>query len=492
LRSARILCSVPIDGARFDGSGDERRAERLLHTGADVRPPLADARPSLAGPRILTEVPGPRSPQVVAAEARHLAPGIQSIASLSGVAVSRAEGSVIEDVDGNRYLDLAAGICVNALGHGHPRYRQILKDQIDEVMVGSFTTPRRALALAKVAAHTPEGLDKVQLYSSGAEAVEAALRLSKSFTRKYEFLSFWGGFHGKTAGTMSLIGDGTKIGFGPAVPGTYHAPYADCYRCPLKLSYPSCGVECAQFARKVVKNSTTGALAAILIEPVQGTAGNVVPPPEFMPAIQEIARENDALLISDEMITGFGRTGRWFGCEHSGVRPDVMTIGKSLGAGFPVSGLVSTEAITKASPWGNPSGSSSSYGGNPLAGAAVYASLTVIEEERLVENAARRGEWMLGRFREMQERHPFIGNVQGKGLAIGIELVKDRTTREPLEKKVCTRIFRECLARGLVCMVYSPHFRVNPALSIDQETAETALGILDEVFDLVGREGSWR
>jgi 4-aminobutyrate aminotransferase-like enzyme len=190
------------------------------------------------------------------------------------------------------------------------------------------------------------------------------------------------------------------------------------------------------------------------------------------------------------MITG-RRTGR-FGCEHSGVRPDVMTLGKSLGGGFPVSGLVSTEVITKASPWGNPSGSSSSYGGNPLAGAAVYASLTVIEEERLVENAARRGEWMLGRFREMQERHEFIGNVQGKGLAIGIELVKDRATREPLDKKVCTRIFQECLARGLVCMVYSPHFRVNPALSIDQETAETALGILDEVFDLVGREGSWR
>jgi 4-aminobutyrate aminotransferase-like enzyme len=406
--------------------------------------------------------------------------------------VARAEGSVIEDVDGNRYLDLAAGICVNAVGHGHPRYREILKQQIDEVTVGSLTTERRARALQKIATHTPEGLTKIQLYSSGAEAVEAAMRLAKSRTKKYEFLSFWGGFHGKTAGSMSLIGDGTKIGFGPSMPGTYLAPYADCYRCPLKLSYPSCGVECAEFARKVVKNNTTGALAAILIEPIQGTAGNVVPPPEFMPAIQAIARENDALLISDEMITGFGRTGRWFGCEHSAVRPDVMTIGKGLGSGFPVSGLISTDEITRAAPWANPSGSSSSYGGNPMAGAAAYASVTIIEEDGLVENSRSLGELMLSRFRDMQERHEFIGHVDGKGLLIGVELVKDRKTREPLDKKVCVRMFQECLKRGLISMVYNPHFRVNPALSIDRATAETALGILDDVFTLVGREGGWR
>jgi 4-aminobutyrate aminotransferase / (S)-3-amino-2-methylpropionate transaminase / 5-aminovalerate transaminase len=463
-----------------------------LATSPRNEPSVQQPRPSLKAPHIVTEVPGPRSRALVAAEDPYLAPGVQSIATLSGLAVSRARGSVIEDVDGNRYLDLAAGVCVNALGHAHPRYVQILKDQIDEVTVGSFTTPRRAQALAKIASHTPPGLTRIQLYSSGAEAVEAALRLAKSFTKKYEFLSFWGGFHGKTAGTMSLIGDGTKVGFGPSVPGSYHAPYADCYRCPLKLSYPSCGVECAQFARKVVKNSTTGALAAILMEPVQGTAGNVVPPPEFMPAIQEIARENDALLISDEMITGFGRTGRWFGCELSGVRPDVMTLGKGLGAGFPVSGLVSTEAITRATPWANPSGSSSSYGGNPMAGAAALASVTIIEEENLVDNAARVGQRILSRLKEMAEHHEFMGHVQGEGLAIGVELVKDRVTKEPLDKKVCVRMFQECLRRGLISMVYNPHFRVNPALSIDQDTADTALGILDEVFGLIGRDGAWR
>ena len=399
-------------------------------------------------PRIVCGDPGPEESRGRRAGAPYLAPGMQSLATLSGIAVDHGEGSLIEDVDGNRFLDLAAGICVNALGHAHPRYREILKQQIDEVTVGSFTTERRARALLKIATHTPQGLTRIQLYSSGAEAVEAALRLAKSQTKKYEFLSFWGGFHGKTAGSMSLIGDGTKNGFGPSMPGTYLAPYADCYRCPLKLSYPSCGVECAEFARKVVKNNTTGALAAILIEPIQGTAGNVVPPPEFMPAIQAIARENDALLISDEMITGFGRTGRWFGCEHSGVRPDVMTIGKGLGSGFPVSGLISTDEITRATPWANPSGSSSSYGGNPMAGAAAYASVTIIEEDKLVENAQSLGEFMLSRFREMQERHEFIGHVDGEGLLIGVELVKDRKTKEPLDKKVCVACSRSASRGG--------------------------------------------
>ena len=443
-------------------------------------------------PFVQTELPGPRSRALVEQEQAYLAPGVQSISTLSGIAVARAVGSIIEDVDGNRFLDLAAGICVNALGHSHPEYRRILKEQVDDAMVGSFTTPKRVAALQKITSHMPQGLDRVQLYSGGSEAVEAALRLAKSYTKKFEFLSFWGGFHGKTAGTMSLIGDGTKNGLGPAMPGTYLTPYADCYRCPLALKYPSCGIECASFARKTIRNSTTGALAAILMEPVQGTAGNIVPPPEFMPIVKEIARENGALLLADEMITGFGRTGRWFASEHFGVVPDIMTIGKGLGAGFPVAGLVSTAEITKATPWGNPSGSSSSYGANPLASAAVLAASTVIENDRLVENSATIGALMLDRFKGLQEKYAFIGDVRGKGLLIGIELVKDRATKEPLDKNVCVRMFHEGMKRGLISMIYNPHFRVNPALSIDAATAETSIGILDEVFALVAREGSWR
>ncbi|HXY40671.1 MAG TPA: aspartate aminotransferase family protein [Vicinamibacteria bacterium] len=428
---------------------------------------------------------------MVASEAPYLAPGTQSIATLSGLAIARGENCLVEDVDGNRFLDIAAGICVNALGHAHPRYREILKAQIDEVTVGSLTTPRRAEALKKVASHTPPGLDRIQLYSGGTEAVEAAMRLAKSHTKKYEFLSFWGGFHGKTAGTLSLIGDGTKNHLGPMMPGAHHAPYAYCYRCPFGLKYPSCGLECAEFVRKVVKHETTGELAAILMEPIQGTAGNIVPPPEFMPAVQAIARENGALLVSDEMICGFGRTGKWFGCEHWGVVPDVVTMGKGLGAGFPVSGLASTDEITRARPWGAPSGSSSSYGGNPMAGAAILAAVTVVEEQGLVENAERVGAHMLRRFRELQEKYPFIGDVRGRGLLIGVELVKDRSSKEPLAKEVCAKLFQECLRRGLISMVYNPNFRVNPPLTIDQGTVDVALGILDEVFGKLACDGGW-
>ena len=393
---------------------------------------------TVQSPRLLTEIPGPKSRALVAAEAPYLAPGIQSISTLSGLAVARGEGCAFEDVDGNRFLDIAAGICVNALGHGHPRYREILKSQIDEVTVGSLTTARRAEALRRVAAHTPKGLTKIQLYSGGTEAVEAAMRLAKSHTKKFEFLAFWGGFHGKTAGALSLIGDGTKNHLGPSLPGSYHAPYASCYRCPLALTYPSCGIECAEFARKVIRNSTTGALAAILIEPIQGTAGNVVPPPEFMPAIRDIAKENDALLVSDEMICGFGRTGRWFGCEHWGVVPDIVTMGKGLGNGFPVSALASTEAITQAKPWGAPSGSSSSYGGNPMAGAAILASVSVIEEEGLVENAEKVGAFMLARFRDMQERYPFIGDVRGRGCSSGSTSSGTGSRRSPWPRRTAS------------------------------------------------------
>jgi 4-aminobutyrate aminotransferase-like enzyme len=443
-------------------------------------------------PLLITDIPGPKSRALVAAEAPYLAPGTQSIATLSGIAVARGEGCLLEDVDGNRYLDIAAGICVNALGHAHPRYREILKAQIDEVTVGSLTTARRSEALKRVASHTPPGLDKIQLYSGGTEAVEAAMRLAKSYTKRFEFLSFWGGFHGKTAGTLSLIGDGTKNHLGPMMPGAHHSPYAYCYRCPLALTYPACGLECAEFARKVIKHETTGELAAILIEPIQGTAGNIVPPPEFMPAVKSIAKENGALLVSDEMICGFGRTGKWFGCEHSGVVPDVITMGKGLGAGFPVSGLASTAEITQAKPWGAPSGSSSSYGGNPMAGAAILASVSVIEEERLVANAEKVGAFMLRRFRELQEKYEFIGDVRGKGLLIGVELVKDRATKQPLAKDVCVRLFQESLRRGLVSMVYNPHFRVNPPLTIDEGTADVALGILDEVFAGLASGGGWK
>jgi 4-aminobutyrate aminotransferase-like enzyme len=259
----------------------------------------------------------------------------------------------------------------------------------------------------------------------------------------------------------------------------------------LRVEYPGCGLACAEFARQYAKTATAGAVAAFVVEPMQGTAGNVIPPKEFLPAIRSIADDIGALLIADEMITGFGRTGRRWGVDHSGVRPDIVTIGKAFGGGFPVSGVLTTDAISQAKPWSVPSGSSSSYGGNPLAAAAAAAALRIIDEERLEDNSRKVGEVMLRELEGFAERFPFVGLVQGSGLFLRIELVRDRKTREPLPRSITERIFMECVRRGLLTMAYSASFRLQPALTIDEATTKNGLAILGEVFEVATREKWW-
>jgi 4-aminobutyrate aminotransferase/(S)-3-amino-2-methylpropionate transaminase len=450
------------------------------------------AYPRNQAPRLQTAIPGPRSAALRAREDQHLAPGVQGYAVLAGVAVEEAHGSAVTDADGNTFLDFIGGIGVGALGHSHPTLVEALTRQVARASVGSFTSAPRVELLERLAAHSPPGLDRAQLYSSGAEAVESALRLAKSHTGKHEMVSFWGGFHGKTMGVLSLMGSSFKEKLGPMVPGSHLIPYADCYRCPLGLQYPSCGIACAEVGRKQLKMASTGTIAAIIVEPVQGTAGNVVPPPEFLPAIADLARELGALLIADEMITGFGRTGRYWAVEHSGVRPDIVTIGKAMGGGYPLTGLITSDAISKARPWSNPSGSSSSYGGNPLGAAAGAAALRIIDDEKLVENAGRVGEQMRRRLEGFVERYPFVGHARGLGLLLGLELVSDKKTKEPLPRPVTNRIFQECLRRGLLTMSYTASFRLQPALTIDEDTARNGLDVLEEAFDHVAAKELWR
>jgi len=439
-----------------------------------------------------TEVPGPRSRAVVEREARHLAPGLQAFAQWAGLAMDHGEGSYLTDVDGNTFVDLIGGIGVNSLGHAHPAYVQALTAQVQKLTVGSFTSAPRAQLMDAVAAVAPAGLDRLQLYSGGAEAVESALRLARANTGRLDVVGFWGGFHGKTAGAMSLMGSEAKHGFPPLLPHTACIPYADCYRCPFGLQYGSCGIACADFARKALKTQPQGPLAAVLIEPMQGTAGNVIPPPEFLPAVADATREVGALLVVDEMITGFGRTGRRWGIDHTpGVVPDVVTIGKGFGSGFPVSGVLTRTDLAESPPWNLASGASSSYGGNPLAAAAALASVDTIERERLWENAEKVGRFMLDRLQHLRERFPFIGEVRGKGLLLGIEMVRDRNTREPIGASVMKEVYLSCLRRGLLAMTYAPRIRLQPALTIDEATADEALGLLAEVFGELERSGRW-
>jgi len=444
------------------------------------------------GPQSVSTMPGSQSLALYTAEQEFLSPGIQRIAQLARLTISHGEGATLTDVDGNRYIDFYAGVTVASLGHAHPQLVAALEEQLRKVIVGSFTTENRVKLLELIASLTPGELTKTQLYSGGAEAVEAAIRLAKSYTKKFEVVGFWGGFHGKTGRVMGLIGDESKQGWGPLPGGTHLVPYADCYRCPFNLRYPDCGMFCLDFMRQSIKKSTAGSIAAIIIEPIQGTAGNVVPPPEFLPGVKEIAQEVGALLIVDEIITGFGRTGTMFASEHTGVIPDIMTIGKGMGGGFPVSGIISTAEITAATPFSKPSASSSSYGGNPLAAAAALATIQTIVRDQLVQHTATIGTMMLEGLRALQDKYEFIGDVRGKGLLIGIDLVKDRETKEELASQVTERIFQEALKRGLLMMGYFPRMRLNPPLVITAEQVQAGLGILDEVFQCIADEVDYR
>ncbi|MDJ0948348.1 MAG: aspartate aminotransferase family protein [Alphaproteobacteria bacterium] len=434
------------------------------------------------------DIPGPKSKEIFAREQEVMASGLQSIALFSELVMDRGEGCFLYDVDGRKYLDFVAGVAIGSVGHAHPHQVRRLKEQLDKITFGSFATEARANFLELLASVLPEGLRRVQLYTGGAEAVESAFRLAKSATKKWEFVGFWGGYHGKTAGVIGLLSGSYRYHQGPFPPGMHMTPFASCYRCPWKLNYPDCGLACAEHLRNVIKNETQNEVAAIVLEPMQGTAGNLVPPDDFIAAVADIAKEFDALLIADEILTGFGRTGKMWASDHFALEPDVMTIGKGMGGGFPLSGLASSERLTRAEPFGAPSGSSSSYGGNPLGAAAGLGALEVILDEKLVENAERVGGIMLAELRKLMDKYPFIGDVRGRGLMIGVEMVRDRVSKEPLDKHITRQLFHEALKRGLVTMSYSHVIRINPPLVITEDEARQGVAILDEAFAAIAAE----
>jgi len=412
-------------------------------------------------------------------EQRFIAPGLQTIALLSELAIERGRGATLTDLDGNVYLDLNAGVSVASLGHAHPRYVSALTAQLEKVTVGSFTSRPRADLTRLIASLAPGDLKRVQFFSGGAEAVEAAIRLARSYTKRTDIIGFTGAFHGKTAGVLPLSDVAWKDAVGPLPSGYHLAPFPD----PAGQEAACLPASVAELRRVVVERAR-GRPAAILVEPIQGTAGNIVPPPGFLAAVCDIAHEHGALVIADEMITGFGRTGLMFGCDHDGVVPDIMTMGKGMASGFPVSAVLSTDEIVAAEPFSLPSASSSSYGGNPLAAAAALVTIQTICDEGLVDNAARVGRLLLEGLRALEAEHPSIANVRGKGLLIGFDLVrpeKDATGRTGLAfmpKDGCVEFFKECLANGLILMGYTPRVRLHPPLVLSAGEAARALAII--------------
>jgi 4-aminobutyrate aminotransferase-like enzyme len=251
-----------------------------------------------------------------------------------------------------------------------------------------------------------------------------------------------------------------------------------------------CHFDCVEHIKDKIHYETTNDIAAIIVEPIQGTAGNVVPPDGFLRRLRVLADEIGAVLICDEMITGFGRTGKMFGCQHDGVLPDIMTIGKGFGGGFPMTGLISRDEVICSKPFANPSGSSSSYGGNPLASTAAYAVVKTIVEDNLVDNSAKVGAFMFERLNQLKDKYSFIGDVRGRGLMIGVELTAGANTGEKLDKKYCRLFFHECLKRGLIVMGYNPDIRINPPLIITEEIAEEGIEIMDEALEYVADQAN--
>lgn len=442
----------------------------------------ADVDPSQY-PRIVCPPPGPKSRELHDRAAQYMK-GYSSQVRLFPVAFESGFGVILKDVDGNEYIDFSSGIYVTTLGHCHPKISEAVADAAKTLMnCHDFTTPIKAQLLEKLAEIAPGDLSGIQLYDSGTAAVEAGLRICRAANHpNLEFISFHKDFHGKTLGAVSLARlDPTQ---GLRAPGFHLAPRAFCYRCAFDKTYPDCGLFCLDYIDTVIREETAGRVAAIVLEPIQGWAGSTVPPDGYMQALRAFCDERGILLFADEVLTCMARTGRMFAVEHWDVVPDVLTLGKGLGNGFPVTAMLVRDKykdqVEKIS-------ASTSYGGNPMACAAALASIEVIEEEDLCRRAMELGDFLLARMREMMDRHPLIGDVRGIGCLLGLELVKDRSTREPADEEG-RLVYQRAFAKGLAWVPAGNVLRLSPPVVMQKELAEKALRIIEESIDEVERE----
>jgi 4-aminobutyrate aminotransferase len=398
-------------------------------------------------------------------------------------------GAHLYTSDGRDVLDFGCGIGVTNLGHLHPAVVKAVHEQVDKLWHTSVTTlsPKMVEAAQALVSITPEGLDQVFLNNSGAEAVEASMKLARRATGRTEIIAFTGGFHGRTYGAITLTASKAKYreGMGPFLPGVHHVRYPHCLRycdhgpdqaCPIAR-----GDEIAHLFKTTVPADT---VAAIIVEPLQGEGGFVVPPPAFLPRLREICDENGILLVCDEVQSGFGRTGRFFCVEHTGVRPDIMCVAKAFGNGLPIAGIVATHAVM--SKW-HPGEHGTTYGGNAVACAAAVAVIDTLRAERLPDRAAALGKRTMERLRAWAADVPEVAEVRGLGLMIGIEFMRDGHPAAD----IATHVQRRCVERDLLlltCGIDDNVIRLLPPLTIGEEDLDRGLGILERcVREEIGR-----
>ncbi|MBL7735406.1 MAG: aspartate aminotransferase family protein [Chitinophagaceae bacterium] len=433
-------------------------------------------------PRLITEAPGPRSKQMHANTARYMK-GLSSQVKLFPVCFEEGNGITLTDVDGNKYLDFSSGIYVTSLGHCHPKISEAIAYWAKKLMnAHDFTTPVKEKLLEKMAAILPGKLNAVQLYSDGATAVEAAIRAARAITHKHEFISAYRDFHGKSMGAVSCaqMYRGETFSYGPTrAAGFYMAPRPDPYRPLWKKADGTIDTDAyIDFYENFLREGTVGNVAAFVLEPAQGWAGSIFPPDDFFPKLKKLCEQYNILLYDDEVLAGMGRTGEWLALNHWNVIPDIVTFGKSFGNGFPVTALVVSEengeALEKIS-------ASSSYGGNPMACAAALASIEVIEEENILENVRSVGAYFMKRMQQMKAEHPIIGDVKGKGFLLGIELVKDKTTKEPFAEAGVS-VYRKAFKKGLAWIPAGHILRMSPPLIMDEKYAAMGMDIIEDAI----------
>jgi 4-aminobutyrate aminotransferase-like enzyme len=377
-------------------------------------------------------------------------------------------------------------VLVANVGHAHPHLAEAISRQAQRLLnTFDFPTPERLHLARKVIETTPPHLDKVFFVTTGAEAMDAAMRMAKRATGKYEILAFWGGFHGRSFGPMSLTGlPKIKKNFGPLLPGTILAPYPYCYRCPFDKAHPDCRLFCLDFMDKVVDVESAGSLAGLIVEPYQGTSGFVFPPSGYLKKLEAWARKRGIIFILDEVQSSFGRTGKMWALEHEGLEPDILVLGKGIGSGMPISAVVARGEILSALERGE---MSSTTGGNPLSCAASLAVFEIIEKEKLVEKAASNGAFLKEKLLELKDKHKMIGDVRGMGLVYGIEYVKDRKSKEPAPDLV-REIVLKCVENGLMVGKLGIHgnvMRVAPPLVITPELVDESVAILGRVLSKI-------
>jgi 4-aminobutyrate aminotransferase len=431
-------------------------------------------------PKLIGPLPGARARAIIERDARVVSP---SYTRSYPLVAERGEGAIVEDVDGNRFLDFSAGIAVVATGHCHPRVVEAIQKQAARLihMSGTDFYYEEMVALAEKLAEIAPGDEprRVSFGNSGAEAIEGSIKLARYATGRDKIIAFFGSFHGRTMGALSLTARKAvqRAGFGPLIPGVVHAPYPYCYRCQFGRQPEGCAVECVKHIEDTLLKTIAPAeeTAAIVVEPVQGEGGYVVPPQKFFDELARVAQQNGILLIFDEVQSGMGRTGKMWAAEHFGAAPDILAVAKGIASGMP---LGATVARADLMTW-PPGAHASTFGGNPVCCAAALATIALLEEG-LVENAARMGLHLMDRMRDWPARFPHVGDVRGLGLMMGIELVRDQQTREKAPE-LRDRVLLQAFERGLLLLGAGDNtIRLCPPLVVTRDQCDFAMETLEE------------